>query len=102
MTPNFHSPFHTWELTIPEQATGYSLSTEQQAVIQNDIAEAAVQKLQLKYDPEKPLVFLQKEAELQGRILILQHLLDRSANVSSYLPLTNEDNLNQNQEDNYL
>jgi len=102
MTPNFHSPFHTWELTIPEQATGYSLSTEQQAVIQNDIAEAAVQKLQLKYDPEHPLIFLQKEAELQGRILILQHLLDRSANVSSYLPLTNEDNLNQNQEDNYL
>jgi hypothetical protein len=70
--------FTQYELTPEELITGYSLSPEQRAVIQNDIAEAAQQKVGLKYDPMQPLLFAQKEAELQGRINILQYMLTRA------------------------
>lgn len=85
MTPNTNSPFQSWELTLEERAIGYTLSPEQQAVIQNDIAISAIQKLQLKYDPSNPQEFLQKEAELQGTILTLQYMLARSASAQTDL-----------------
>jgi hypothetical protein len=85
MQPNHNSLFATWELTIEEQAAGETLQPEQIAVIQNDIAEAAAQKVGLKYDPTNSLQFLQKEAELAGRILILQYLLSRSASAQERL-----------------
>ena len=85
MQINPQSLFTTWELTIEERAAGESLQPEQIAVLQNDIAEAAAQKVGLKYDPANPLQFLQKEAELAGRILILQYLLTRSASAQERL-----------------
>lgn len=85
---NESSPFISYNLSVEERAAGYSLSPEQTLVLRNDIAEAAHQKLVLKYDPTNPQEFLQKEAELQGRILILQYIISRSE--SATFDLTSE------------
>lgn len=82
------NPFTSYELSLEERAAGYSLTPEQILVIKNDIAQAAIQKLSLKFDPANPHDFLQREAELQGRILILQHMILRSQ--SAAYELTNE------------
>jgi len=73
-----NNQFTQHQLTNEELLAGYYLSPEQRAVIQNDIAEAAMQKVMLKFDPSNPMEFVQKEAELAGRILILTHMLNRA------------------------
>lgn len=77
-----NNPFISYDLTLEERAAGYSLAPEQELVLQNDIAEAAMQKLSLKYDPTNPQEFLQREAELQGRIMILQYIIMRSKSAA--------------------
>ena len=71
--------FSSFDLTAQEQEQGYSLNTYQRMVIQNQISAAAEEKIALKYDPANPLQFVQQEAELQGRILALQFLLEQSS-----------------------
>jgi hypothetical protein len=80
-----NTDFTQYELTEQEQLAGYRLGPEQKAVIQNDIAEAAIHKSGLKFDPSNPSDYIQKEAELAGRIAFLRYMLARSAQVEDTL-----------------
>jgi hypothetical protein len=78
--------FATYALSDEEVAAGSVLSELQIAVLQNDLAEAAQQKVQLKVDSNNVTEFIQKEAELAGRILLLSYIIARSrAVVQSHL-----------------
>lgn len=83
--------FASWHLTKSEYTSGVILSPQQQAVIQNDIAQAAEQKLGLKLNTTNVMEYAQAEAELQGRILILQLLLARSEDALTSLQTTSEE-----------
>ena len=70
--------FTSWALTPEELEAGSKLSELQRQVIQNMISEFAEQKIALLFDPQNPMQFAQLEAELQGKIGILKHLLAQS------------------------
>jgi len=70
--------FTQYALSESELSAGLILSHLQRQVIQNRIAEAALQKVRMTYNLENPTACLQQEAELQGRILTLQQILDDS------------------------
>jgi len=73
-----------YELTDAELILGVSLSPEQKAVINNDINLIIAQRLTIAYDPDNPMIFVQKEAELKGQLIMLQFMLERSnLNLSS-------------------
>ena len=75
MIPNM---FTAWSLSDSEHRAGSCLGLLQKQVIQNLISEAASEKVALTYDPQNPLKFAQQEAELQGKIGVLQYLLAQS------------------------
>jgi hypothetical protein len=72
------STFSRFQLTSEEQSSGQSLTTNNLAAIQNLICDAAEERLALKYDPLNPLIWVQREAELQGQIGILKLLVELS------------------------
>lgn len=74
LTPT--SSFLSYELTEDEMREGSTFSISQRAVIQNQIAAIAEEKIALTFDPSNPLVFTQREAELTGQIGILKYLLE--------------------------
>lgn len=61
------------------------LLSNQRNWIQYLISFAAMERLALSYDPSNPSQFLQQEAELKGKIGILQHLLDCSDSATESL-----------------
>ena len=71
-----NSSFIKYVLTEDEKKVGCCFSPEQKAVIQNMISEIAEEKVALTYDPDSPLKFTQREAELAGQIGILKYLLE--------------------------
>jgi hypothetical protein len=68
--------FTSYTLNAAEYKAGSSFSSEQRAILQNLLSEAAIEKVNLTFDPTNPMKFTQAEAELQGKIGILQYLLD--------------------------
>ena len=70
------SSFNRYVLSQSEQTLGESLTPENVFVIQNLICDAAEERLNLKFDPNNPLQFAQREAELQGQIGILKLLVE--------------------------
>lgn len=85
------SPFELFELRPDQQKVGQLLSLETKAVLHNIRTAAAWEKVQLKYDPLHPELFLQAEAELQGRIGVLTEILD-NAEISATQPTNPEGN----------
>ena len=77
--------FQSWALTKEEEVIGAVLTTLQKQLIQNQIAEAAQEKVGLTFDPLNPQKFIQQEAELQGRIRALQYLISASEDAESQL-----------------
>ena len=75
------SKFTVWELTEEEQLVGSIFTETQKFVLQNLQAQAAEEKLTLTFDPVNPSIFIQREAELQGQIGILDLLLARSTSA---------------------
>mgnify|MGYP003653026580 CR=1 FL=1 len=75
------STFTRYKLTPEEQANGQTLTTNNLYVLQNFICDAAEEKLALKFDPTNPLVFAQREAELQGQIGILKLLIELASST---------------------
>lgn len=73
-TPRITS-FTSYNLTAEEYTSGTILSVLQVQVIQNLICDTAEAKIALTFDTANPQSFIQKEAELQGQIGILKHLL---------------------------
>ena len=75
------SKFTKWDLEPIEHKSGSTYNLLQQMVIQNLICDAAEQKVALTFDPQNPIQFAQQEAELQGKIGILEYLLAQSEEV---------------------
>lgn len=70
------NPFTSWKLSEEEFRLGSTLTELNLKLIQNEIADAALEKLNLTFDPTNPLKFAQQEAELGGKIRALQYLID--------------------------
>lgn len=68
--------FNTYEFDEGEEQEAHKLSVLQQAHIQNLLAAASRDKLDVHYDPENPLKFAQQEAYISGQIHILRYILD--------------------------
>jgi len=82
--------FTQYELTEDEQALGYYLSPEQRAVIQNDIADIAIQRAGIVHDLANPSKSLLEDAALKGQLTILQYMLSRSDAVMASRNLNKE------------
>lgn len=67
-----------FQLTDAEQTLGCILTTNQKYVLHNMLADAAEEKVALKFDPLNPVSFAQQEAELQGKIGIIKYILECS------------------------
>lgn len=80
-----NSSFLRYDLTPEELLVGSILTTLHIQCIQNQIAEAAEQRINIRIDPQNPLASLQEEAELQGRILALKYLITLSENAEAQL-----------------
>lgn len=80
-----YSMFASWVMTPSERDQGTMLTTLQKQCIQNQVCQLAQERNQLKYDPSNPMVFMQRDAELQGQILALQFLITSSEEVESRL-----------------
>lgn len=76
---NTSSSFISYTLSSDEYFAGSTLTQLQKYVIQNQIAQAAEEKLNLTFLPENAT----KDAELQGRILALKYLLDVSESIEA-------------------
>jgi hypothetical protein len=70
--------FTQYELSEQEALQGSIFSLSQKMVIQNMLAEAAHRKLALLYDSTNHTRSMQEEAELTGKIGVLQELLEVS------------------------
>lgn len=75
--------FSQWELSERENIEGQMLSFNQKCVIQNIIASLAKEKIDLTYDLKDTPTYWQREAELQGQILILSHILQCAETAAS-------------------
>lgn len=74
--------FTSWEFTPIELKVASTFNDLQIKLIQTQIAAAAEEKIALTYDPLNPVVFAQREAELQGNINALEYLLALSQSLS--------------------
>jgi hypothetical protein len=72
------SLFSRYSLSEQEQLEGSILSPNQQAVLQNLLADMVEEKVLLKFDPASIQQFQQREAELQGQIGIIKFILATS------------------------
>ena len=77
-TQEAQSVFTRYDISPEDTITGQALSPLQEQVIQNLISSYAEDKVNLTYDVVNPHAFIQKEAELQGQILVLQYILELS------------------------
>lgn len=82
MPAQVSNKFTQWELTAVEFKYASSFNDLQRKFIQNEIARAALEKVALTYDAQNPLLFAQREAELQGQIEILEYLLSQQSEVN--------------------
>lgn len=80
------SPFCGIEFQSDEEALrSQVLLTNQKDWIQYNLSLFAMERLAINFDPTNPSVFLQQEAELKGKIGILQYLLDCSTSAEETL-----------------
>jgi len=70
--------FTSYMLTEEQIAAGIKLTPENIFVIQNQISELAEEKLNLIFEPDSPMSFALRNAELQGQIDILKMLVESS------------------------
>lgn len=70
--------FTHYELTTKEILAGSILTTDQKAVLQNELATIAESRLNIDFDALNPTKFAQDEAFLKGQMSILRVMLLRS------------------------
>lgn len=75
-------------LTEDEEIGCHVLTIGNTQVIQNEIARLAQERLNISYDLNNTIHFVQQEAELKGRISSLQWLLDSSEIANRALAAT--------------
>jgi hypothetical protein len=76
--------FTEWELTDEELPFAYKFNDLNIKALQNEIAIAAQAKIALVFDPNNPIAFAQAEAELAGKIGILQFLVAQSTTKQEF------------------
>lgn len=84
-TLNPENPFQLWILSEQEALQGAILTSLQKQVIQNQIAYAAISKMNLMFDPLNPQAFLQEEAAFKGKIQALESMIIASAEAEAKL-----------------
>lgn len=84
MSQFINSTFTRYKLTEEEQLAGQQLTSSNLCVMQNLMCDAAEERLSIKFDPINPLIFAQREAELQGQIGILKMLIELSTSSNSF------------------
>lgn len=77
-TSNITISISTVQLNEAELRSAYVLSSYQKVGIQKLMAEVAQLKINLQYDATDPVAFAQQEADLRGRLIAYQGLLDLS------------------------
>lgn len=82
MSSSVTNIFASFNLTEDERNAGSIFSSYQRLHLQNLLSEYAHEKVALKYDPTLPMQFVQQEAELQGKILLLRYILETSDSLS--------------------
>jgi len=82
---NPENPFQLWILSDRETLQGAILTALQKQVIQNQIAYAALSKINLNFDPANPQVFIQEEALYKGKMQALEGLLIASSEAEAKL-----------------
>lgn len=80
---NTDNPFQSWVLTPTELFNGQILSITQKQVIQNQIAQMCVERINLVLDPNNVSAFVQRDAELKGSIGALTYLINLSISAES-------------------
>lgn len=75
MAKQIPTRFTEWEFTEKEKYIATRFSEFNLMLFQTLIAQEAAKRLNLAYDPAKPLDFLQQEAEIKGAIGAYEHLL---------------------------
>ena len=71
--------FRSFQLTPQEYQDARQFTDTQRALLQNDLAEKAEQRLALRLDPTQLHEFIQQEAYLVGQIEYIQQLLAASS-----------------------
>lgn len=80
--------FTLYSFTSEEEIIANTFSEIQLARLRNELALVAQEKVNLKYDPEHPMQFLQQEAELQGKMGVLNYLIQaHEASVDDFMRL---------------
>ncbi len=74
--------FTKYELTPEEFKAGAALTESNRALIQNLIAAASEEKIQLILDEKEIIKFASQDAYLRGQIDILQHLLSLASTLA--------------------
>jgi hypothetical protein len=82
---NHDNPFQAWTMSQDEAIQSRIFTTLQKQHIQNQIAQLAAERISLKIDPLNIQAFMQRDAELQGQIGILQYLLTLSVDAEKLL-----------------
>ena len=67
--------FSQYELTEQEALQGKLLTDANQAVLQNELASVAEQRIALVYDVTNPNKFLQEDAYLRGQMELIEYLM---------------------------
>lgn len=81
MAHEAQSLFTKYILTEEEELAAVQFTELQRQYMQTIIAEAAEEKVRLTFNPTAPTEFQQREAELQGRMLILLTLLSKESEL---------------------
>lgn len=81
-----------YELSEHEEKEGSILTSLQKMVLQNIRADFAEEKIRLKFNSADPFNFAQQEAELQGKIGVIDYLLEISAIASAPQSTHNQEN----------
>jgi hypothetical protein len=74
-----YNRFQQFDFSAEEEIVASTFHELQLMWLQNLRADAAEQKLNLKFDPQNPQTFTQDEASLEGQIKILSHIMEVSA-----------------------
>jgi hypothetical protein len=70
--------FTHWNLSKQEVLQGSILNQSQKQLLQNELATIGEQIVNLEYDPDKPLDFVQNDAHLKGQMAVIRYMLLRS------------------------
>lgn len=85
MSTLISNSFSTYELTDKEALQSAIFTTLQLQNLQNQLANAAEEKLRLDFDPNNPSRFIQQEASLRGQMDILTFLIEASESAADQL-----------------